>query len=249
MALNEETTTLLCLFHHKDLADAAFTDLLKAGLPQRSISQINNYGSEEHASRSFKEIGIPARDEQHLLDGLLNGGIIVVANAISEQIHAVEEIFSSHKATKIDEAALSPETITTAVGNAGETALPIVEEELIVGKRTVDQGGVRVYRRMIEVPVEHTINLREEHVVIDRRPVDRPVTSRDLALQGEQTIELTETAEEAVISKNAYVIEEVHVGKETTERTETIRDMVRHTEVEVEEVSPVGPLHVPVSTR
>jgi len=46
---------------------------------------------------------------------------------------------------------------------------------------------------------------------------------------------MTETREEAVLSKDARVIEEVVVGKETTERMETIRDTLRRTDVQVEE--------------
>ncbi|WP_263385765.1 YsnF/AvaK domain-containing protein [Granulicella arctica] len=239
MALNEDLTTLLCLFHHSNQADAALTDLLKAGVPQGSISRIDNHGSEEIAASSLKELGIPARDEQHLLEGLRNGGIIVAVKAVTSHVSAVEHVFGDHKAGKIDEAVVDNTLATrTAVAATGETAIPIVDEELVVGKRTVDQGGVRVYRRVIDIPVEKSVNLREEHVVIDRRPVVRAVTAEDLALQGEQTIELTETAEEAVITKKAFVVEEVRVGKEASERTEHIQDTVRHTEVELEEINP-----------
>ena len=50
----------------------------------------------------------------------------------------------------------------------------------------------------------------------------------------DQSVEVTEMAEEPVVRKKARVREEVVVGKETTQRTETIRDTVRRTEVEVE---------------
>lgn len=76
----------------------------------------------------------------------------------------------------------------------------------------VDQGGVRVFRRIVEIPMEQSVNLREEHVTMERRPVDRAATDTDVAF-GDRTIELTATAEEAVISKNARVVEEVLVGK------------------------------------
>ena len=75
---------------------------------------------------------------------------------------------------------------------------------------------------------------------MERHAVDRPVTEADLALQGNQTFELTETAEEAVVGKTAHVVEEVIVGKTATERTEHIHETVRRTEVEVEEIQPEG---------
>jgi uncharacterized protein (TIGR02271 family) len=122
---------------------------------------------------------------------------------------------------------------------AGEqVAVPVVEEELRVGKREVETGGgVRVESRVEERPVEEQISLREEHVEVERRPVDRPATPGDMnrAFQG-GTIELTERAEEAVVQKQARVVEEVVVGKEATERTETISDTVRRTDVEIQPV-------------
>lgn len=117
-----------------------------------------------------------------------------------------------------------------------ETAIPIIQEELQVGKREVARGGVRVHQHIVETPVEEQVRLREEHVTVERRPVDQPASQADLAAMKEGSFELRETAEEAVVSKTAHVVEEVVVGKETTERTKTVSDKVRRTEVEVEKV-------------
>jgi len=238
MEITDDLTTLVCLFHHHDQASAATQDLHKQGIPQTSISVVRNESSEELAGSSLDDLGIPARDRQHLLDGLRHGGIIVAVSAVPEQVSIVEKIFGSHKATKIDEAATLPTVAPLASAAETGNVIPIVEEELAVGKRTVDHGGVRVYRRVIEIPAEESINLREEHVVVDRHPVDRPVTDADLALQGSQTFELNEIAEEAVVGKTARVVEEVVVGKNVTERTQHIHDTVRHTEIELEEIQP-----------
>lgn len=121
----------------------------------------------------------------------------------------------------------------------GQQAIPVVEEQLHVGKREVQRGGVRVLRRVSEKPVHETVSLREEHVTVERHPVDQPADQADLtAAFQEGEIELRETAEEAVVSKTARVVEEVVVGKEVTQRTEDICDTVRRTDVEVEQLSP-----------
>ena len=238
MATLDDFTTLVCLFHHRDQAAAAIEDLHKQGVLSGSISVIGNEGSEKSVGLSLDELGVPGRDRQHLMEGLRQGGTIVTVSAIGEHVAAVEKIFGKHKATKIDESEVAPADAELAASTEAETAIPVVEEELAVGKRTVDQGGVRVYRRVIEIPVEESINLREEHVVVERHAVDRPVTDADLALQGNQTFELTETAEEAVVGKTAHVVEEVIVGKSATEHIEHIHDTVRHTEVAIEEIKP-----------
>jgi uncharacterized protein (TIGR02271 family) len=114
-------------------------------------------------------------------------------------------------------------------------SLPVVKEELLVGKRAVQRGGVRVYNRLREEPVEQPVNLREEHVRVERRRADRPATEADI--RQDEVIEVAEMAEEPVVEKRARVVEEVVVGKEATERTETIRDTVRRSEVNVEQLA------------
>jgi uncharacterized protein (TIGR02271 family) len=116
--------------------------------------------------------------------------------------------------------------------------IPVVEEELRVGKREVQRGGVRVYQRVRERPVQEQVQLREEQVNVKRQQVDRPATEADLAAFKEGTVEVRETAEEAVVSKTAHVVEEVAVTKEATQHTEEISDTVRRTDVEVEQLSP-----------
>jgi hypothetical protein len=88
----------------------------------------------------------------------------------------------------------------------------------------------------VEEPVEENIRLRQERLRIDREPANRPVAA-DLRSGQEQVIEVKEYAEEPVVSKQARVKEEVRIRKDMTERAETVRDTVRHTEVDVENLS------------
>jgi uncharacterized protein (TIGR02271 family) len=119
-------------------------------------------------------------------------------------------------------------------GAAGEARIPVVEEQLKVGKREVSRGGVRIFQRVSEQPVEESVQLREEQVKVERHAVDQPATAADMDAFKEGSVEVRATAEEPVIEKTARVIEEVVVSKEVSDRTETISDTVRRTEVEVE---------------
>jgi len=114
--------------------------------------------------------------------------------------------------------------------------IPVVEENLEVGKRAVERGGARIRSRVIEKPVEANVRLREEHVVVNRRPVDRAVTNADMNNLQEGDIELTERAEVPVVNKQARVVEEIEVGKQVEEHDETVRDTVRRTDVDVQEI-------------
>lgn len=124
----------------------------------------------------------------------------------------------------------------TLRGTKEGTRIPVVEEELRVGKREVQRGGVRVIQRVREKPVNESVELREEHVHVERHPVDKPATQADLAGLKEGQVEMREMAEEPVVSKDARIVEEVEVGKEVTQRTADIKDTVRRTDVEVEQL-------------
>lgn len=124
----------------------------------------------------------------------------------------------------------------TPTGHADEQVIPVVSEELQVGKRRRERGGVRIYAHLSEKPVAEQVRLREEHASVERRPADRPATESDFAAFEEKTIEIRESIEEPVVAKRARVVEEVVVGKETTERVETVNDVVRKGQVDVENV-------------
>lgn len=122
----------------------------------------------------------------------------------------------------------------------GEERIQLAEEELRVGKRVAQGGRVRVRSYVVETPVEEQVTLRDEHVSVERRTVDRAPTAADEVLFAERTIEATESDEEAVVSKTAHVTGEVVVSKTAEERVETVRDTVRRTEVEVEDDRATG---------
>ena len=127
-------------------------------------------------------------------------------------------------------------TATNAARTGGEEVIPIVEESLRIGKRDAERGRVRVRSYIVETPVTEQVTLREEHVDVQRRAVDRPLTDADEAFR-ERIIDATEHAEEAVVAKEARIKEELVIRKDATERTETVQDTVRRTEVEVDDTT------------
>lgn len=123
------------------------------------------------------------------------------------------------------------------VGASEDEIIPVVDERLVVGKRDVNLGRVRVRSYVREEGVSADVNLHEERVTIDRRRVDRPLADADAAFR-DRTIEAEEHAEQAVVGKEARVTEEISLRKEDSERQETINDTVRRTEVEIEDNRP-----------
>jgi stress response protein YsnF len=145
-------------------------------------------------------------------------------------------MFDEKPVTNLKTAAASQrsENIATAT-MARDEVLRLAEEEITVGKRVIPEGATRVHRFVVDKPVEAQVTLHEERARVVRRPIsDSSVKEIDWT---DKTIEVTETAEEAVVNKTVHVIEEVLIGKEGRDHVETVRDKVRHQEIEVEHLS------------
>ena len=177
-------------------------------------------------------------------------GSIVTVHAMSEdEAERAADILDDNGAVDVDEKAMqygygvanTDMTSRTDMDMTNQTdadqTIKVIQENLEVGKREVEtSGGVRVRSRIIERPVEESLRLREERVYVQRNPVNRPATDADLNAFQEGEIEMREHAEVPVVSKTANVVEEISVGKEVNERTETVRDTVRSTDVQVEKL-------------
>jgi len=192
--------------------------------------------------------GISEEDAEYYAEGVKRGGVLVTVRTTDELSHRASEILDNAGARDVDEKSkewrsagwtpdINGKSMRTSRKSAdvkGEQSIPVVEESVRVGKREVQRGGVRVYSHLVERPVEEKVTLRDEKVKVERRPVDRPASESDFKAFKEGSIELRETGEEAVLQKTARVVEEVVVGKDVKERTETVRDSVRKTDVKVE---------------
>ncbi len=135
--------------------------------------------------------------------------------------------------------AAAPQAAARPVATAaGDETIKVMEERLTVGKRAVNNGGARVRSYVVETPVEEQVSLHSETVRIERRPVadGRVVTEADF---GERSVEMRAVSEEAVVGKEARVVEEISLRKEASDRVETVRDTVRSTKVDVEQVPAV----------
>ena len=124
----------------------------------------------------------------------------------------------------------------TANEPSREEVIALAEEKINVAKRVIQDGTTRIRRFVTETPVEAQVTLHEEHARVLRRAISDPNYTRNLDWT-DKTIEITETAEEAVVTKSAHVAEEVVIQREGSDHVKTVRDKVRKQEVEVEHLS------------
>jgi uncharacterized protein (TIGR02271 family) len=251
MAFEQNTRTLLATFNDYGTARNAALELENSGIPSEAIhvdstrktagaGSGGGYETEREHEGGFTGwwhslFGSDQENEerQQYEGALASGTAILRATVPTQSLDAAVDILNRAGAVDVDRRSGTEKTARTE--NSGRP-IEVVEEELQVGKRAVRRGGVRIYNHVVTEPVEQQVRLREEHVNVERRPVDREISPADVSALRDQTIEVTEMAEEPVVGKRARVREEVVVGKEATERTETVRDNVRRTEVEVEQL-------------
>jgi stress response protein YsnF len=247
-------STLVAAFRSLSDVEAAADELKAAGINANRLhisSEGATTGRSASAGATQREEGFVgwlkrvfgAEDEserQVYERAYRSGNVLLAVDTPEQEMDRVAEILDRH--APIDIQRDTERTAETPGATTGQSrSIPVVEEEVRVGKRPVLRGGVRVYSSVREQPVEETVRLREERVRVDRQPVDRPATEADLQAGQEQVIEVSEYAEEPVISKQARVAEEVRVSKEARERSETVRDTVRNTEVNVEKIGTEQP--------
>ena len=122
-------------------------------------------------------------------------------------------------------------TARTGMSREREEVIPVVKEELEVGKRATERR-YRVKSYVVERPIEKTVTVRDERVEIEHRPISR---TGDLSMPQDREIEVVERHEEPVAEKRVTGNEEIVVRKEVVERPETVRGTVRETKVEIED--------------
>jgi uncharacterized protein (TIGR02271 family) len=230
--------------------------------PSSEYTQYDVQRDEKGFWASLGDLFMPDDDRSTYTEALHRGGIMVSATVEPSQAAVAEDILDDEGTINLDErtqawrsegwtghsGATPAATATAGTAHADDGVIPIVKEELRVGKRQVESGRVRVRSYVVETPVQEQVNLREETVHVERRPVNRATTATDGNLFQDRTIEATEHSERAVVSKDARVTEELVVKKDVEQRTETIRDKVRHTEVKADDERTKGGVDKTAST-
>jgi uncharacterized protein (TIGR02271 family) len=173
-----------------------------------------------------------------------SGGAVLTLRTADTEVPRAMKILDVHNPVDVNERAtamgVAPAATRTTASQAVPTSkltkeetLRLAEEQLEVGKRQVETGKARIRRFVTERPVETQVTLHEERAEMMRRAVTDPSLLKDVDWT-DKVIEITETAEQAVVTKTARVAEEVVIRKEGSDRVETVRDTVRRQQVELE---------------
>ena len=213
-------TTVINAYADQKIADMAIAALRKEGLSDQQARILT--GDTQALVRELSDHGFEDADARAYAKAVEQGQTLVIASISEEQadwaLAIMDRILSDHAVSAV-------------------RSVPIVEEEFSVSKARSANGGVRVTSRVVETPVEETVTLTTETVGVTRHATDRVLGDEETAaIFQEKTVEMMGTQEEVEIHKQARVVGEVEITKQVEAHQKTVKDTVRKTEVEVEEV-------------
>jgi len=242
-----QTHELTAFYDDRAEADAAVRRVTDAGVPAGNVRIVEgndpaaNAGTRPREDRSFMDkLGdffMPEEDRHTFAEGLHRGGYVVAARVSADRKDHVAELLDHDSGIDLDQRSDEWRKDGWAgfqAGTGSDETIEVAEENLRVGKRDVSHGRVKIRSYVVEEQVSEDVTLTSETVEVDRHAVDRAVTDADAAFR-ERTIEVEETAQEAVVSKEARVVEEIDVNKAVETETETVSDTVRRTEVDIDD--------------
>lgn len=203
-------------------------------------------------------------------DTIARGGTVISLRALDSEVAHASGILDLHRpvdvhdravtagiapAAKVEAAvktiaaapiaAVQKVAVTPKVAETHDEVLRLAEEQLQVGKQMVDAGRTRVRRFTTERDVSADVTLHEEHAEVLRRTVTDPNYAGELDWS-DRAIEVVETAEHALVSKTARVVEEISLKKVGTEHVETVHEKLRRQQAEIERVDAAGrPIQTP----
>lgn len=234
------TTTVIGLFEDAGIVRKINDELVDAGCSQADLIVFGAHqGDVAVAEKVEEELLEREFDEQQArsyAENVRAGKILIAARIDDELSDTATAIMERYEASDREDANESSRADAGGRGQHSEQeqTTPVIEEELKVGKRQ-NTASVRAQRVVSERPVEQTVSLRQENVDVDRRPADRKLSAAEQEQAFKETaIEMPETKEEAVVSKEARVVGEVTLRKGEEEEQQTVKDSVRRADVEVD---------------
>jgi uncharacterized protein (TIGR02271 family) len=114
--------------------------------------------------------------------------------------------------------------------------VPVVEEQLLLGKRAVETGRIRVKKRVIEEQQAFDQPLNREEIAVERVTVERFVDGPVADRQEGDTLVLPVLEEVLVIEKRLMVREEVRITRKVRAVQERQEVTLRREEVEIERI-------------
>jgi stress response protein YsnF len=224
-------TSIIGLFENQDTARKVVNALTEMGCDEGQIETLTKSGGKEITKR-LTEAGYEEEKAQRYSEVLQKGGVLIVAEVDDDK---ADNALSTMQRFEV----LTPDALLERIGSESSeetTSAQVIEESLEVGKAQ-SSSGKRLKTSVSEREVQETVTLREDKIDVERSRADRTLRPEeaDKAFE-EKTVEVSGVTEKPVVSKQAHVVEEVSLTKQSGEREVTVGGTVRRQDVTVEDM-------------
>ncbi len=161
-----------------------------------------------------------------------------IGGAMSEDSDAqTATVAATTTTTRARQAAPVPRQAQATMRDDDTINVPVLEEELVVGKQREEMGRVHLHKDVVQEQETVSVNLRHEEVTVERVAVTGQASQVDLAHAfQDQVIEVPVMGEEAIVGKQMHQTEEVRLHKDATQVQEQVGGTVRKERVVVDGV-------------
>jgi uncharacterized protein (TIGR02271 family) len=154
---------------------------------------------------------------------------VIIHGLTAEQIRALPAYGSGSGTSPAPQTYQRPERASN-----DSRRLTRAEEEVRIGKRSVQAGEVRVGKHVETERVQQPVTLERERITVERRPVTDPGRT-DVRIGDQQEIVVPVMEEQAVVEKRPVVKEELVIAKERVTETEQVETEVRKERFDIDD--------------
>lgn len=126
--------------------------------------------------------------------------------------------------------------IDARTNERGEIVVPLIAEEIVIGKRTVETGGVRVHKTVREDVQRINEPIIREHLEIERVEINQFVETAP-AVRYEGDVMIVPVLEEVVVTQKRLMLrEEIRLTKRREEISNVQEITLRREEINLEKI-------------
>lgn len=209
---------------------------------------------DSHASSFVDELaalGFSKHDAHDLVDGVVEGGAVVTADAKDDVDGATAVLTRNHADVRYAQgtattsvrdtgtvAAAPVAAAATAVGTTlteADRVLKLRAEKLAIDKRKVQHGEARIYKEVVTKTQSIDVPVKHEELVIERVAVSGADAADGSPIEAGETIRIPLSEERVDVSKRTVVTGEVTIGKREVTETEHVHETTRSEELRVDD--------------
>ncbi|KAA3437066.1 PRC-barrel domain-containing protein [Rufibacter hautae] len=247
---NRKPKNIIGLFSDAGRAERARQELLHSGFPEDAIEVTYRQEAAQGSNASsqfeqfFYSLFTNPEEASTYEAKMQNSNALIVVHAYSQdEANRAAHLLDNRRppeldiqVEKADSDASVTEHTTPHTYNSNTTSIPVIEERTLGGNQEIDTIQTHAQRQTVDNYLKEDTQPREEQPLLERIPVDHPTNEADFKSFQEGYLELKEYAEVPIITKEAFVVEEITIGKDVEVREELIQETARKTEIQIEEL-------------